>query len=171
MLKLTLMEDNKLNEKQAIEKATAEQFLSQYNRRFKTNFVIEDQPVPPDPDVICRDLNTGETLALEITLLEDIYGDIGWALGRLKLPQPTSGLPARSFDLDTLPRLIHSIIKKRHKDYGSNVALIIRQVSRVPWDFEVELDKIRSVIKIEKNPYDKGIWILSIKGEIFRIDN
>lgn len=165
------MKDNKSYEKQAIEKATAEKFLFPYNRRFKTNFVIEDQPAPPDPDVICRDLNTGETLALEITLLEDIIGDIGWALGRLKLPQPTSGLPARSFDLDTLPRLIHSIIKKRHKDYGSNVALVIRQVFRIPWDFEVELDNIRSMIKLGKNPYDKGIWILSITEEIIRIDN
>jgi hypothetical protein len=163
------MEDNKLNEKQAIEKATAEKFLSMYNEHFKSNFRIEK--LFDSPDVICRDLNTGETLGLEITLLEDVLGDVGWALGRLKLPQPTSGLPARSFDLDTLPRLIHSIIKKRHKDYGSNVALVIRQVSRVPWDFEFELDKIRSMIKLLKNPYDKGIWILSITGEIFRIDN
>jgi hypothetical protein len=163
------MEDNKLNEKQAIEKATAEKFLSIYNEHFKSNFRIEK--LFDSPDVICRDLNTGETLALEITLLEDIPGDIGWALGRLDLPQPTSGLPARSFDLDTLTHLIKSIMKKQNKDYGSNVALVIGQVSGVPWDFEVELDKIRSMSKIEKNPYDRGIWILSITGNIFRIDN
>jgi hypothetical protein len=159
----------KLTKKQAIEKATAEKFLSMYNEHFKSNFRIEK--LSDSPDVFCSDLYTGETLGLEITLLEDIPGDAGWELGRLKLPQPKSGLPARSFDLDTLPHLINSIIKKRHKDYGSNVALVIRQVSRVPWDFEVELDNIRSMIKLERNPYDRGIWILSITGEIFRIDN
>jgi hypothetical protein len=156
-----------MNEKRLIEKGTADKFLFFYNNLLGYNFVVEE--VNDSPDVICRDANTGEKLALEITLLEDVEGDAGYRLGRLENPKSKSGLPVRSFDIDTIPQLINRIIKKSRKDYGKNVALVIRQVSGVPWDFEVELDKIRLRIDLINNPYDRGIWLLTIKGGIIRI--
>jgi hypothetical protein len=61
-------------------------------------------------------------------------------------------------------------MKTSRKDYDSNVALIIMQISGIPWDLENELDEIQSKVVLRNNPFNKGIWILSIEGDIFRID-
>lgn len=164
---------DKLNEKQRIEKGTAEIFLNVYNNRVGCDFIVErlgDQG-NGEPDVICRSHNTGERLSLEVTCLEDVYGDTAYRLGRLEKPMSKSGLPGRSFDFDTLPRIFERLSDKCQKRFGANVALVLRQVSGIPWDFEVELGKIRALIDLRNNPYDKGIWILSIQREIFRIDS
>lgn len=164
---------DKLKEKQRIEKGTAEIFLNAYNNRLGCDFAIErlgDQG-KGEPDVICKNPKTGEKLSLEVTCLEDVHGDTGYRLGRLVKPISKSGLTGRSFDFDTLPRIVDRIRVKCQKRFGAHVALVLRQVSGIPWDFDLELRKIRALIDLRNNPYDKGIWILSIQREIFRIDS
>lgn len=164
---------DKLNEKQRIEKGTAEIFLMTYNNRFGCDFAIErpgDQG-SGEPDVICKNTKTNETLSLEVTCLEDVHGDVGYRLGRLQKPISESGLPGRSFDFDALPQIVERINNKSHKRFGKNVALVLRQVSGIPWDFDTEMGKVRALVDLRNNPYDKGIWILSIQREIFRIDS
>jgi hypothetical protein len=157
-----------IREKQAIAKRTVEKFLCLYNGLFGCNFMVEE--LDESPDVTCKDSNTGEKLALEVACLEDVRGDTGYVLGRLAKPETKSGLPARRFSFDTLPQLINQIMKTSRKDYDSNVALIIMQISGIPWDLENELDEIQSKVVLRNNPFNKGIWILSIEGDIFRID-
>lgn len=68
-----------MNEKQAIEKATAEGFLKIYNREFGTDFKIV--AIADAPDVRCTD-SAGNTLNLECTTTEDRPGDMAALLGR-----------------------------------------------------------------------------------------
>jgi hypothetical protein len=68
----------KLSEKQRIEKATAEWFLNIYNKKFGAAFQIQE--ISDTPDVICFDKNLDKVLKLEISLLEDLPGDITYQL-------------------------------------------------------------------------------------------
>lgn len=68
-----------MDEKKAIEKATAEGFLKLFNGHFRTDFAIVE--LGDAPDVRCRDSRSNE-LNLEITLTEDRARDIQAALGR-----------------------------------------------------------------------------------------
>ncbi|HYA41733.1 MAG TPA: hypothetical protein VEF34_10540 [Syntrophobacteraceae bacterium] len=68
-----------MNEKERIEKGTAEGFLPLYNLRMGTSFsIIEHSDAP---DFHCAD-EAGNTLNLEVTLTEDRPGDIQANLGR-----------------------------------------------------------------------------------------
>src|SRR6267143_802335 len=74
-----------MEEKVAIERATAEGFLSLYNKeRGSTLKIIR---MANAPDVICQD-DQGKTLNLEITLTEDRPGDILARLGRSEQRSP-----------------------------------------------------------------------------------
>ncbi len=46
------------------------------------------------------------------------------------------------------------------KDYGRNVALVVRDTSGVNWNWENVIAEISQIFKSVKNPYDKGIWLL-----------
>jgi len=81
------MNDNKeLTEKQRIEKATGKQFLELYNKKFNTSYSIVE--FSDAPDVICKDKKTEKQLFLEITLLEDLPGDVAYASVNLVNPFP-----------------------------------------------------------------------------------
>lgn len=156
------------NEKEQIEIATAEKFLRSYNLMFKTNFIPYE--ISDAPDILCEDVKTNEKLALEVTLYEDLKGEIPFLLAR-RNEQPKSkitGNTVRRFDGDSLPNLIEVINKKLSKDYGRNVALVVRQVSPIPWTFDIGY--IRNKIQLQNNPFDKGIWILNSDLEIWRVD-
>jgi hypothetical protein len=68
-----------LNEKEAIEKATADAFIELYNREMGTSFSITEYS--DAPDIRCRALK-GNKFNFEITLTEDRKKDIAAALGR-----------------------------------------------------------------------------------------
>lgn len=162
------MEPEPKNVKEQIEVATAEKFLLTYNNKFNTNFEIYE--LSDAPDIKCKDTQTNEELALEITLYEDLKGEISYLLGRRK-EQPTSkitGKTSRQFEGDSLPILIEVFKKKLAKDYGKNVALVVRQVSPVPWTYDIEY--IKRNIKLLNNPFDKGIWILTPDLKIIKLD-
>jgi len=148
-----------MTEKEKIEKATAEKFLKLYNIKFSTSYKIKK--LSDSPDVLCEDLN-GNKLSLEITLTEDCGGDIKALLGRsehkdLAYVKKYETGPGRAF-VDVSKNAIQIINKKILKDYGTNVALVIREVSPLDWDWsDVRYDKPTDI----KNPFNKGIWILA----------
>ncbi|PLR69110.1 hypothetical protein [Bacillus sp. UMB0893] len=156
------------NEKEQIELATAEKFLRTYNLEFNTNFIAYE--ISDAPDILCKDIHTNEKLALEITLHEDLKGEITYLLGRRK-DQPKSkitGSTVRQLEGDSLPILIEVIKKKLTKDYGKSVALVVRQVSPIPWTYDIEF--IKKNINILNNPFDKGIWLLTPDLKIIKLD-
>lgn len=152
-----------MNEKQAIEKATGEKFLSLYNSKFAANYKVEK--VSDNPDLLCRD-EKGNVLNIEITLTEDREGDIKALLGRsnhksLEYVKQHGMGPVSKLDGNVLENLLNKIENKIHSDYGSNVALVIRDTSGVEWSWGTVLGTIRSRIDLSRNPFDRGVWILS----------
>ena len=153
---------NGLSEKQRIEKATAELFLKIYNAKFGTGYQIQE--LSDTPDVICIDKNSDEVLKLEISLLEDLPGDVPYQLGRNRKPiSPTTRTTAVSFWDDTVKQLQKSLENKLLARYDSNTALVLRQVSILwePEDWEVVAHRFRNGVLVGKeNNYGKGVWII-----------
>jgi hypothetical protein len=171
-----------LNEKEAIEKATADAFIKLYNSEMRTSFSIIEYS--DAPDIRCKDSN-GNLLNFEITLTDDMPKDIQAALGRsdhrsieaLKahLSEVKAGkanpLERVSCLQGNVTDMVVARIKpKLNKDYGANVALVIRDTSPVGWNWEDVIEQIKNRIFTERNPFDKGIWILTfLKDKIHRI--
>ncbi len=145
--------------KEKIEKYTAEHFIKQYNLKYKTSFTVNK--LSDNPDILCSD-NAGRKLNLEITLTEDNYGDIKALLGRSEhksiayMNDIGSALSGNVYE-----QVFESINKKMLKDYGSNTALVVRDTSPIGWDWNLEVVKLRSKLIDMKNPFDKGVWILT----------
>ena len=151
------------SEKERIERATAEKFLHLYNKRHGAHFKITTQG--DHPDIACRDVLTGQLLYIEITLLEDWDDDIQAVLGRAerKTYSPTTGIPAISFEEDTLPKLRARLQDKLLSSYGPNTGLVIRQVS-ILWSSEDWMNHageiVRDVFAGREENYGAGVWIL-----------
>lgn len=171
-----------MNEKEAIEKATADAFVNLYNREMGTSFSIVEYS--DAPDIRCKDPK-GNVFNFEITLTEDRPKDIQAALGRSNHRsiealrqhlddvragkanplERTSCLQGNVTDM-----IVNRILPKLQKDYGSNVALVIRDSSPVCWDWDLVVDQIKDMLNLQRNPFDKGIWIISFrKDRIFQL--
>ena len=169
-----------MNEKEAIEKATAEGFLRLYNEATGNDYdIIEHSDAP---DILCRN-GRDEALNLEITMTEDTPMDIAALLGRSDhrdfdpLKKNTGAVrssratPQFSSLSENVSAMLRSrILAKLKKDYGQNVALVIRDTSPLDWAWDGELDDIRAAIAQYDNAYDRGIWILSYrKDKLYRV--
>lgn len=171
-----------MNEKEAIEKATADAFIELYNSEMGTSFSITKHS--DAPDIRCRDPK-GNIFNFEITLTEDREKDITAALGRSdhrsietlrKHLEEVKAGKANPLDKvsclqgNVTQMIFNRILPKLKKDYGSNVGLVIRDISPVSWDWDLVVDDIRRLIDSQRNPFDKGIWIISFqKDKIYRI--
>jgi hypothetical protein len=178
-----------LNEKQAIEKATADAFITLYNSEMETSFSTVEYS--DAPDVRCKDPD-GNILNFEITLTEDRPKDIQALLGRSD-HRNVESLKKHLADVKTgkanpLQRtsclqgnvtemIVDRILSKWKKHYGPHTALVIRDTSPVEWDWEVVIKQIKTSLenrlkkeKLARTPFDRGIWILAnTKDRIFRI--
>jgi len=171
-----------LKEKEAIEKATADAFIELYNSEMGTSFCIIEYS--DAPDIRCKD-SEGDILNFEITLTEDRLKDIQATLGRsdhrsiesLKkhLADVREGKASPLAWVSCLQGNVRAMIisriqSKLKNNYGSNTALVIRDTSPVCWDWDLVVDDIKSALNLERNPFDKGIWILTFtKDRIFRL--
>jgi hypothetical protein len=171
-----------LDEKKAIEKATAEGFLKLYNQDMDTSYRIAEHS--DSPDIRCED-TTGNRMNLEITLTEDRPGDIQALLGRSDhLSQEASKARyeevrqgkrnifecTRCLSGNVMAMIMERIRRKLRSDYGPNTALVIRDTSRLDWDWDVVVEDVKNTLNLTNNPYDKGIWIISnSKDRIFRV--
>lgn len=174
-----------MNEKQAIERATAEAFIHHYNIFEGTSYRIVEHS--DHPDFRCKD-ESGQELLFEVTLSEDRPKDIAAALGRsnhrsvgelrnhlLKVKKGEANpLEFVSSLADVRRMLVRRILKKKDKAYGSNTALVVRDASPLDWPWDQAIDEINN----DLNPYredlkkrfDKGIWIVSHgKDRIFKV--
>ena len=157
-----------LTEKQRIEKACANVFLNLLNRQFGTEYKIFK--LGDSPDVNCLDSNTNLSLSLEITLLEDITGEIAYLLGRRNktLVSPVTGLPCTSFSDDSGPKLEQRLAEKSNIDYGPRTALVIKQISPLwfatDWgNYKRTMDM--SILDKAKEHFEAGIWIICTNND------
>ncbi len=162
-----------MTEKQQIERLTAEYFITQYNLEFKTSFAIKE--LSDNPDVLCAD-STGKNLKLEITLTEDNDGDIKALLGRsehksLEYVKQYGMGSASALSRNVAEHAHNRISEKMYKDYGTNVALVVRDTSPLGWNWDLEKAKLAQRLKNIPNPFDMGIWILtsSLDTKIYKI--
>lgn len=170
------------DEKKAIEKATADAFIKLYNSEMGTSFSIVEYS--DSPDIRCKEPE-GNTFNFEITLTEDWPKDIQAALGRSDhrsieaLRQHLADVRAgKASPLERVSCLQGNVVEmivcrikpKLEKDYGHNVALVIRDSSPLDWDWDLVVDHIKNRLNLLGNPFDKGIWIISYsKDKIFRL--
>lgn len=156
------MSENSLSEKQRIEKAIGQLFLNLYNALYGTSYTIVE--LSDSPDVRCQDSSTGRKLELEITLLEDLPGEVAYVLGKARKPvSPTTGMTTVSFFDDSMSQLGSTLAKKLRSSYGKNTALVIKQVSPFwePKEWEIVADRIReSLLKGKEGHYGAGVWII-----------
>lgn len=179
-----------MKEKEQIEKCTAELFVKLYNEKYSETFSI--QSISDAPDVKCKNYE-GAELNLEITLTEDKKNDIAALLGRAndrsieslkehikKVNNKEASVWDRVSCLSEEPRqkLLKKIEDKLLKDYGPDVALVVRDTSGAVWDWKDLIPKINTEIgnilsqQNLNNPYDKGVWLISSDGrELFSLFN
>ena len=162
-----------MNEKEAIERATADAFIVLYNTQMGTSFVILEHS--DAPDFLCKD-PAGNVFNFEVTLTEDHRGDVKAALGRSNHRSPEA-LKKHLSDVEAgrahpmewtsclqgnvAGNMVRCIQKKLTKDYGPNVALVVRDTSGCDWDWDSVADQIKHDHNFELNPFDKGIWVIS----------
>jgi len=156
------------SEKIRIEEATAKLFLNLYNARFSTNFVVDY--LGDTPDVVCIDRANNNVLNLEISLIEDLPGDVKYVLGRGSKPtSPTTGTTAVSFTDDVVEQLRKSLEKKLLSSYGANTALVLRQVSPLwePREWSTVADEFKvKVFAGSENNFGAGVWIICTDNSI-----
>lgn len=169
-----------MNEKQLIERYTADGFLELYNRRYGESYSIACHA--DAPDIRCRN-EGGKFLNLEITLTEDRPRDIAATLGRsshrdiglhlvnARSTTPELALPpASSLAGNVSDRLLSRIGAKLDRDYGPRVALVIRDTSPLDWEWDFVLDDVRSQLALHDSPFDMGIWLLNLsKTRLYEI--
>jgi hypothetical protein len=150
-------------EKEAIERATAEGFLSLYNKHVDSDFKISSTGTP---DVQCKN-SKGKILNIEATSAQDQPGDIQALLGRSNHKnidnldvENTDAPNFVSFEEDVYSAMAETINAKITKRYGSNTALVVRDTSGCDWEWDTITQKLLKMLK-KPNPFDKGIWILS----------
>jgi len=166
-----------MNETHAIEKATADAFISLYNAEMGTTYAIIEYS--DAPDVRCKD-SQGNALNLEITLTEDRPRDIQAALGRsdhksheafvryMALLRAGKASPfewGSSLNEDVLPIMVDRIKRKLNMDYGPSVALVVRDASPLDWTWSRVAGEIKDRLAEERNPFDAGIWVISYSGD------
>ena len=157
------------SEKKTIEEATARLFLSLYNKQFSTSFQID--ALGDAPDVVCIDPSSEKVLNLEISLLQDLPGDIPYALGRGSKPtSPTTGSTVVSFFKDSVEQLRASLQKKLLSSYGASTALVLRQVSPLwePKEWALVADDFRqTVLQGSERNFGAGVWIICTDNSIW----
>jgi len=162
-----------LTEKGAIERATADAFIRLYNAEMGTSFSIVEYS--DAPDIRCRD-SEGNIFNFEITLTEDRPRDISAALGRSN-HRSLSTLRKHLADVragkanprervsclqgNVVDTIVGRIQPKLLKDYGPNVALVVRDSSPIGWTWDFVVEQIKNRLNLRRNPFDKGIWIIT----------
>ncbi len=160
-----------MNEKKRIEHSTAEGFLKLFNGNTGSDFKIEE--LGDAPDVKCQDSN-GNQLNLEITLTEDRPRDIQAIIGRSNhlsaealmehnknVAEGKEKPRSSSLSGNALDQVVERIKSKLLMTYGPSTALVVRDTSRVDWEWELVIKEIADRFKNERNPFDWGIWILN----------
>ena len=161
-------------ETQAIERSTAEAFLHHYNAQERADYRVGGIAGPgQSPDVQCVN-SAGAHLWLEITTTEDNPGDTKALLGRSNhksrdalrgiLRDTKKGeekLRINRLSGNVANVLIGRLRRKFRKRYGSPVALVVRETSGVPWDWDTVLPLLRDTFSGTSIPFDRGVWILS----------
>lgn len=167
-------------EKNTIERSTIDGFLIIYNRLKTDDF--RALQYGDAPDAVCRNTK-GEDLNIEVTITEDRPRDLQAMLGRSdhksiesvrqqmdRVKQGLEPVQFSSLSGNVLDQAIDRIEKKLLKRYGPHTALVVRNSSPLPWNWNDVKDQMIRRLNLKTNPFDKGIWILDYdKKNLFQM--
>ena len=150
------------SEKKLIERESAEIFLRLYNHIQAADFHVDS--LGEAPDITCVDKNADRVLYLEISLLEDLPGEVAHVLGRGPKPtSPTTGTSVVSLFEDVAPNFRRRLQDKLLASYGRDTALVLRQVSPL-WEsleWEIMAPRFRGeILKGKERNYGAGVWVI-----------
>jgi hypothetical protein len=155
-----------MNEKQQIERATVDAFITLYNELHDTSYSVREYG--DAPDAVCES-GSGDDLNVEVCITEDRPGDIPWALGKVS-SRPSQSRIGSCLSGNALQQLAERLKKKSLMRYGERCALVIRDSSGVDWDWEELKTQVKAYLEEYGNPFDMGIWIVNrTKTRLHRI--
>lgn len=171
-----------MNEKERIEKATAEGFLQLYNRHLNYRARFEIAELSDAPDIRCND-SDGNELNIEVTLTQDRDKDIQALLGRSehkninalqehdqRVTEEKEKPIFSSLSGNVCDNAAAKINEKLLKRYGPNTALVVRDSSGCDWEWDEVTDELKGKLELDENPFEKGIWILNFsRSKLYQI--
>lgn len=155
------------NEKELIERHSADVFFEIYNLTHGTNYSVTE--TGDAPDIYGKDTH-GDIFNLEITMIEDYDRGTASALGRSHVHDilevskriKEGKITPNCLQGNVRSNLIHAICAKSCMDYGRNCGLLLRATSGVLWDWEDIIDhNLEAELSKYSKPFDRGIWLLS----------
>ncbi len=156
-----------LSPKKLREMKTAEIFLGLYNDQMRTSFEIIEFSDPPD--IICQDMISREKLELEISYLQDLFGQIAYLLGKAPLPiSPSTNTTVYTFE-DIVDTYKFYLNKKLQSFYGKNTALVLESVTAYmgPKEWKDIQIRINDVLIGKEENYGTGIWVICTDTDTF----
>ncbi len=156
--------------KRKIEMCTGRAFLEMYNKYKEENYLIAKHT--DCPDLYCTNMKK-EILNIEITLTQDDEKCIDCLLNHKKVPKETNKVYRLDVGIknNLVNRIRDKIDKTKHyKD--DNLALVVRDTSRLDWDWQLsgiygDLSQV-SALKY----FNRGIWLINNdKNMLFELQN
>lgn len=159
--------------KQRLETTVAREFLLFYNLVKGSKFRIRRAGVPPEPDVMCKDSNTGREIGIEITTAynEANYAKAAWREARGKSTKPYFFTrPDRKENIRILTE-VHRIIKKKGRKHRANYTvpgrLLLVVFTYSPRFYLLRVKKRLDSLRIPKShPYDE-IYLMDQAGLVY----
>lgn len=152
-----------------IEVEVAQSFLDIFNTR--TGCAFEILHTGESPDIYCLDKMSGEKLSIEITMHENLEGDIKKKFEMIKDKRSTMGnsLGMRGCMENILQNLRKLLDKKLQATYSNtHTALVIGRVTTL-WSCNewriMAAEFAREVFQGKENSYPKGVWIFCTDDE------
>jgi hypothetical protein len=159
--------------KQRLERTVTREFLLFYNLVKGRRFRILRPGVPPEPDVLCKDANTGQEIGIEITTAynEADYAKAAWGQARGRSTKPYFFTrPDRKENIRILTQ-VHRIIKKKGRkqraDYAVPGQLLLVVFTYSPRFYLLHMKRRLDSLRIPKShPYDE-IYLMDQAGLVY----
>jgi len=170
-----------MNFTRGVEQRTIDLFLPWYNEHHGNTFQVVKHG--DAPDFCCAD-ESGSTLSVEITLMQERDGDIKALRGRtqahslealrehLELVRLGKADPldrVRSLAEDGVAAAVRAVVKKLTMAYGANTALVVSETCPLEWDWSLVADQLTTQLAGRRNPFDRGVWLVEDSGRIRRL--
>jgi len=159
--------------KEKLERTVASEFLPLYNLVKGSRFKILCPGVPPEPDVLCKDANTGRGIGIEITTAynEADYAKAAWGQARGRGTKPYFFTrPDRKENIRVLTQ-VHRIIRKKGRKQRANYAvsgrLLLLVFTYSPRFYLLHVKKRLDSLRIpNSHPFDE-IYLMDQAGLVY----
>jgi len=164
--------DTERERKERLEVRVAREFLLDYNQEKRSVFQVLASGRPPQPDIICKDVRTGEEIGIEVTIVyyDEQHAKAVWQTARGK---EASGYPLSQPDsvenLRVFREANEAMKNKSKKSYGFVGRLLLLVVTYPPRLYLIRMKKHLSSLHVpEEHPFHE-IYIYSTRSEPYQL--